>query len=800
MNADSPTGLFAGDLAIPLEGVRVDARLAGLAVEVVVTQRYRNREAVPVEAVYVFPLEATAAVSGFSARVGDRLIVGRVEEREAAFAIYDDAMAEGHGAFLLDQERPNVFTASVGNLRPGEAVEVELRYVALATVLGAATRLMIPTTVTPRYVPADVGVEVGQPDGERVNPEVRREVPYGLTLSVDVSTSSRLVGVSSPSHPIATRLRADGATVELGQEEAALDRDFVLLVEAEAAHQPHAVVACEEDGARVCMVTFAPDPGAVPEQGSEVLFLLDCSGSMGGDAISQARRALELCVRALSARDTFNVTRFGSTHESLWPAPRSLDDANLDAAVAWVRASHANLGGTEVLRPMQELLERPADPERARQVLLLTDGAVSNEDKVIALAERNASGARIFSFGIGAGASEHLVRGVAEASRGAAEFIFPGERIEPKVLRMFNRVRTPALTDVAVGWGGLEVEQRPRATPPVFAGDLLTVFGRVSGGEATEVTLTAGGQRWVVPIDLERASVGGPIPTLWARSAIADLEAGAGRGSSQRRPEADARRREQLVALAKRYGLMSSATSYVAVEERAAGDRTASPAALRKIPIALTAGYGGTPGILGARGGRGGATVNKTMGAPPTPGGTLVFGAPPPAPMAPGQAAAPKMRGAGGVIAQVGEALSGLLSSGSTSRKRKVRVADEREEAGAAALFDEPPARRARSVPSAPAPEPEPSDRLYDLLATQRADGTFRPSEGLRAWLGAKVAALDEAIAAHGEALVVTAVVVALLERDEASREPEWRQAANKARAWLAAQPGGVDVAAVLTA
>lgn len=798
MHAEPPTGLFAGDLAIPLEGVRVDARLADLAVEVVVTQRYRNREAVPVEAVYVFPLEATAAVSGFSARVGDRLVVGRVEEREAAFAIYDDAMADGHGAFLLDQERPNIFTASIGNLRPGEAVEVELRYVALATVMGPATRLMIPTTVTPRYVPADAGVEVGQPDAERVNPEVRREVPYGLTLSVDVTTASRLVGVSSPSHPIATRLRDGGATVELGQEDAALDRDFVLLVEVEAAHRPRAVVAREEDGARVCMVSFAPDPATVPEQGSEVLFLLDCSGSMGGDAIAQARRALELCVRALSARDTFNVTRFGSQHESLWSAPRPLDDANLDAAIAWVRASAANLGGTEVLRPLQELIERPVDPERARQVLLLTDGAVSNEAQVIALAERNASGARIFSFGIGAGASEHLVRGVATASRGAAEFIFPGERIEPKVLRMFNRVRTPALTDVAIDWGGLEVEQRPRAAPPVFAGDLLTVFGRVRDGAATEVALTAGGQRWVVPIDLERAPAGGPVPTLWARAAIADLEAGAGRGSSQRRPEADARRRGELVALARRYGLMSSATSYVAVEERAEGDRTSSPAALRRIPIALTVGYGGSPGVLGGRGSK--------KRSRPTGGARATFGAPPPAPVAAASAVAPASRGGGGFFAKIGDALSGILPTGAASPHRQGAVMAEPELSD-----DRSPARR-RAVPMKDAPrggraadvEPEPSveasERLYDVLATQRADGSFRSSSALRAWLGASAAALDAQIAAHGEALAVTAVVLALFERDEASREPEWRQAANKARAWLAAQPGRVDAAVVLGA
>ena len=67
-----------------------------------------------------------------------------------AFAAYDDALHAGDGAFLLDQECPNVFTASVGNLRPGETVELQIRYVALLaregrTELAEAAFRFLPT-------------------------------------------------------------------------------------------------------------------------------------------------------------------------------------------------------------------------------------------------------------------------------------------------------------------------------------------------------------------------------------------------------------------------------------------------------------------------------------------------------------------------------------------------------------------------------------------------------------------------------------------------------------------------------
>src|SRR5262249_7459113 len=153
-------------------------------------------------------------------------------------------------------------------------------------------------------------------------------------------------------HPTRTTLTNAGATVELSREDTALDRDFILLVERRDPSAPEARVAREEDGRRVAMVTFLPRVAVESEHGHEVLFLLDCSGSMGGESIDQARRALSLCVRALLPDDTFNVVRFGSSFQSLWKAPRAYDDATLDEATRYIAESGATLGGTEILTPL----------------------------------------------------------------------------------------------------------------------------------------------------------------------------------------------------------------------------------------------------------------------------------------------------------------------------------------------------------------------------------------------------------------------------------------------------------------
>jgi len=760
---DSPQGRPAELAPVPLLGVTVDAELTGASARVTLAQRFKNSGPRPIEAVYLFPLPTDAAVCAFEAEIDGRRIEGRVEERDKAFEIYDDAMADGHGALLLDEERPNVFTLSVGNLAAGSEAVIRISWVVSLAWEGEALRFQLPTTVSPRYTPASNVIEVGQPDADKLNPERRTMVPYGLSLRLAVSDAVKRI--ESPTHPIRTTLGP--VVVELSQAEVALDRDVVILIEPAAARTPTAHVARDAAGERYLQVGFLPTFESTSE-GAEVVFVVDCSGSMGGESITSARRALELCVRALDLRDRFDIVRFGSTFESLFGAARAFDEATLATAVAFVQATDATLGGTEILAPLRALVERPfaAGATRVRQVLLLTDGQVSNESEVIELTRANADKLRIFAFGIGAGVSEHLVREVARATRGEVEMIAPGERIEPKVLRQFGRVRSPALSDVRVDWGGLEVEQAPKVVPPVFEGELLTVWAKVRAGAATAVTLTAGARRWTVPLDLEQAATGGPVPALWGRAAIRDLESADGRhGSSQQRPGKADRNNDKLIAIGKTLGLVSSATSYVAVELRAQGERTAGPAELRRVPIALTAGWGGGHHGLARSG-----------------GGPVLYSRAAPMMMLP--AAAP----AGPPMAR--KSASGAFGGAARSLKK---------------MFSPPAPAAAAAPPSAPASSERfvlhedsadffvspgslgrPAlDPLYALLLTQAANGSFAAGPLVLAAVR-DVPAFEALVATYGEAPVATAIVLALLARDHGDRQGEWKAAADKAQRYLA--------------
>ena len=84
---------------------------------------------------------------------------------------------------------------------------------------------------------------------------------------------------------------------------------------------------------------------------------------------------------------------------------------------------------------------------------MLTDGEVTNTDAVLALAKQQRHSRASSRSASVPGASHHLVRGLARAGGGSAEFIYPGERIERKVVRQFGRLLSPALTDVRLEWG-----------------------------------------------------------------------------------------------------------------------------------------------------------------------------------------------------------------------------------------------------------------------------------------------------------------------------------------------------------
>ncbi len=282
-------------------------------------------------------------------------------EREAAFAKYDDAMQEGHGAYLLDEERPDVFQASVGNLPPGKEALLKITYVSELSVQDGALRFVVPTTVSPRYAPAVDRVGVGRSDEQTLNPPREWRVPYGLNLTVNLAMSGAIGRIESPSHPIAMAVMDGRTTVTLAAEEVALDRDFVLTVAATGLDAPCAWIERDHTGATAIAVSYAPALPADPRP-AEVIFVVDESGSMQGSSIEQVRNALQLCLRSMIPGCRFNIVSFGTSFEALFPESRAYDESTLATAA-------------EFVSDMKREPRRHGDPSGARERAYAEDRA-----------------------------------------------------------------------------------------------------------------------------------------------------------------------------------------------------------------------------------------------------------------------------------------------------------------------------------------------------------------------------------------------------------------------------------------
>ena len=694
--------------SIPLRGVEVAGDVLGGHAHIAVRQRYQNTEARPVEAIYTFPLPSDGTLVGFSMACDGRTIEGVVKEREAAFRDYDDAVLEGHGAALVEQERPNVFTASVGNLLPGEETVIEVRYIQRLHADEGALRVMIPTLVAPRYVPgagtpapsgrtahgtADPTAAV--PDADRISPPIGAP-SYGLSLELTFELGD--VEIESPSHDVRVVRDGEKTRVSLRRDEVALDRDVVVIARGVGAG-PMVAVAVHRDGDEgVVALTVVPELGGGTKAAPlSVVFVVDTSGSMQGASIEQARAALRLCLRHLREGDRFNVIRFANDHEALFGAPEPFTQKTLDRADKWVQALHAD-GGTEMLAPLVAAVGQAP----SGVVILLTDGQVGNEDQILHDVGAIRKAARLYTFGIGTNVSDALLRDLARESGGAVEMIHPGERIDEKVVAQFARATARRVTNVKVTFRGFEGDElAPTPLPALVDNDPWTLYLRTRGRGVGEIELRGEldgeGYYLGMPVDLDGAGAQPLLEKLWAAERVRSLDA---EGLTGRRQE---RMKERIVAIAVKHGIASRYTSFIAVEKRTGDRRASGYPETRVVPVHTPAGWDMFQRKGAAAPGGYARAITMTGGAPMMP--MSAMGPPPKS--------------------------GGLLGGGGGFIDRARAMFKKGEMIAAAAPPSEPPA----PAPQAPimghvttSVTPPSTDPILALLQAQLASGLWGPS------------------------------------------------------------------------
>ena len=440
---------------VPLRKVHLNVKIVDFVAEVSIVQDYVNAESNPIEVQYSYPVEESAAIIGFEATIDGTEIEAIVKDKQEAKAEYDQAMRQGNSAILLDETAPDIFSMKLGQLKPGAGAQVKLTYIMELPVEDKYMRLTVPTTIAPRYIPPTDNSEAAQEIAKLTYNSNETKTP--LIINIDTYLKSKIKKIISPSHDLKTEMKTQvngqfHATSTLNGFTDVMDRDLVVLVDGEDQGTPVVLVEEMEDSV-AAMVSLIPS-FQLDEQKTELIFLVDRSGSMGWNqesSIEQAKKALQLFLHSMPSDCYFNIWSFGSNFSSFFTTSVKYNDDSLAHAKSHVLTMEANYGGTEVFAPLKSIFGQKVIKDYAKQIFLLTDGAVSNDQQVINLVKEN-SNSRVFTLGLGASASRHLVKGVARAGNGSSIFATLKEDLRPKVLTLLKNALMPSLTNVQVLW------------------------------------------------------------------------------------------------------------------------------------------------------------------------------------------------------------------------------------------------------------------------------------------------------------------------------------------------------------
>mgnify|MGYP005837735965 CR=1 FL=1 len=566
----------------PLKHTDVRADISGFIARVKVTQTFHNPLDEKIEAVYVFPLPHKAAVDDMTMVVGERRIVGLIKRRAEARHIYEQAISRGHTAALLEQERPNIFTQSVGNIPPKQEVKVEISYVDVLEYDLGVYEFHFPMVVGPRYIPGGAA-SARVPDAPRITPPALKPGErngHDISLAVWLNAGVPIQNLTVANHK--AEVERDGAAkaaIALSRGDTIPNKDFVLRY-AVVGPKPEMALLCHarEAGKGYFMLMVQPreDERLKASPPREIVFLVDVSGSMRGQPTAQVRQAMARLLRLCKPNDTLQLIVFASRASKLFEKPLPANEENIKRAVGFTEGLEGS-GGTEMLKGIKMAINEPLDPERLRIVIMLSDGYIGNESEIIAEVGRSCGDKiRFWAIGIGSSPNRFLIDGVARQGGGMAKVLGLNDDAGPLAVEIMQRIQRAQLANISVDWGQATVyETYPAKVPELWAGRPVIVFGRYDGAAGTTLTLSGEVEgkpaNWTLPAAFPaEAPDHAVLAQVWARNKIEDLMQQTFYAGS---PAVE----EEVTQLALDYRLMSQYTSFVAVDESEAG-KLAEPA------------------------------------------------------------------------------------------------------------------------------------------------------------------------------------------------------------------------------
>ncbi len=558
----------------------VEIDITGLIARVNVTQHFTNPSSEWINGIYVFPLPENAAVDHMNMKIGERIIEGKIKERLQAKKIYEQAKLEGKKASLIEQQRPNIFTNSVANIGPNEKVSVSIQYQQTLSYDQGHFSIRFPMVVGIRYIPGtqkvggfnDLGWALNTnevPDASSITPPVTEsgqghDNPVSIRISLE--TGFPLANIESHYHTINKQFDGENKYyIQLENNVTSANRDFVLSWRPQTTYEPQAALFTQdkEDERYGLLMLVPPEVDWNKQQtiSKEMIYVIDTSGSMSGESMQQAKKALLLGLSQLKSEDWFNIIQFNSDIEAFSKQALPARENNIDLAQAYVHSLYAN-GGTEITPALNLALSNVSNSERIRQVVFLTDGSVGNEKQLFTIIKNKLNHSRLFTVGIGSAPNSYFMSEAASLGRGTYTYIGKIEEVQEKMTQLFLKLNHPILRDIEMIWeNDIAIDYWPNPIHDLYIGEPLMISLKLPKDQKQLIIKGHTNQaNWSIKLPITNGGEATGLNVLWARNKIQSLSQKISYGANAEEIK------QAITSLGLEHHIVTKHTSLVAVD------------------------------------------------------------------------------------------------------------------------------------------------------------------------------------------------------------------------------------------
>ncbi|MEW6069638.1 MAG: VWA domain-containing protein, partial [Candidatus Thermoplasmatota archaeon] len=467
---------------------------------------------------YVFPVPTGAFISNFIMRIGNESYQAEVMNKSDARALFQRIVNESGEVSLLEYLDQNLLALEVA-IPANSSIRMQICYEELLQLYAGLYRYVY-TLSAERYSAQPI---------------------ENVSILVNISASTGIANIYSPSHDITIeRLNATNVIVKYSVRNSRPSRDFELYYTT-TTQFVGAGILNYFDGEQGYLL-FALSPSSeelnITYLPKDMIFVIDKSGSMSGEKIEQAKKALKYILQRLAIEDRFTIVSFDSTIYLFSDILREANATNINEALTYV--SNIQAGGAtninDALLTAINVFRNSTFLNSTKIIVFLTDGlptaGITNETQIAENIRNSNIGsevcARIYTFGVGYDVNTHLLDRISIENYGITVYVKPGENLESALIEFYSKIAYPILTNITVEFAGIAVnETYPKVIPDLFKGSQIILLGKYYGvGNLTifvNGSTAQGAIALIYNFTLNDTTYYNFIPRLWATRKIGEL-------------------------------------------------------------------------------------------------------------------------------------------------------------------------------------------------------------------------------------------------------------------------------------